>query len=81
MIHSRDNRGYLYQQPADYDNALVKQFITLFPISPMASLLRGYYAYLGISIFEGEDDEDQVEPLPDDDPFDTILVSIIIHAQ
>lgn len=32
---------------------------------------------MGVSIFESEDEDDQAEPPSDDDPFDTVLVSII----
>lgn len=35
---------------------------------------------MGVSIFESKDEDDQAEPPPDDDPFDTILVSIILDT-
>jgi superkiller protein 3 len=59
-----------------YEHSLMRQFIMLFPASPMASLLRGYYNYMGVSISEDEDEDDPTG-LPDDDPFDTILVSMV----
>lgn len=65
---------------AAYEHSLIKQFITLFPVSPLASLLKGYYEYIGEPISEDQEDINLPELHSDDDPFDVILVSGILHA-
>lgn len=59
---------------ATYDRGLLKQFIVFFPTSPIALLLGGYFSYIGLSMFDEE------EPLIalEDDPFDTIIVGMIL---
>ncbi|KAG6862290.1 hypothetical protein C0995_015987 [Termitomyces sp. Mi166 len=60
---------------AEYDRELVKQFIEIFPSSPVSSLLKGYFLYMNIPLSDAEDDVEDVPvtKLEEEDPFDTIL--------
>ncbi|KAH0589327.1 hypothetical protein H2248_005088 [Termitomyces sp. 'cryptogamus'] len=60
---------------AEYDHELVKQFIEIFPSSPVSSLLKGYFLYMNISYSDAENNGEDVS-IPkshEEDPFDTIL--------
>jgi hypothetical protein len=48
--------------------------MVLFPTSPTALVLRGYFSYIGVSIF---DEEEKPLIVLEDDPFDTIIVGVI----
>ena len=56
----------------------MKQFLALFPSSPVASLLKGYFAYFGIALVSEEEDHQESSDLmeEEEDPFDTILVRL-----
>jgi len=60
---------------AAYDHALMKQFMALFPTSPIALLLAGYFSYIGAPMLNEED-----KPLIflEDTSFDTIIVGMIL---
>ncbi|KAF9456626.1 TPR-like protein [Collybia nuda] len=58
-----------------YDYSIIKQFVKLFPVSPMTSLLKGYFNYVGESILEDEGEGNLPEQLSDDGPFDMVLNS------
>jgi hypothetical protein len=60
---------------AAYDHALVRQFMALFPTSPMTVLLGGYFSYIGVPM---SDEEDKPLVVLEDDSFDTIIVSVIL---
>ena len=54
----------------------MKQFLALFPSSPVAALLKGYFTYFDIPLVSEEEDDQESSDLmeEDEDPFDTILV-------
>ncbi|KAG6878535.1 hypothetical protein C0993_004433 [Termitomyces sp. T159_Od127] len=60
---------------AEYDREIVRQFIDIFPSSPVSSSLKGYFLYMNISLSDAEDDDEDVPPSKpeDEDPFDMIL--------
>lgn len=66
--------------PANYDLTIVIQFMKLFPTSPMASLLKGYFTYMGISLFDEEDEDKKQLEAVEEDPFDMILVSASVNS-
>ncbi|KAJ7497133.1 TPR-like protein [Mycena latifolia] len=59
-----------------YDVPLLRQFMGLFPSTPLTSLLKAYFLYMNIPLAEDEDGEDE-SPKPaveeTGDPFDSIL--------
>ena len=60
----------------DYDFNLLRQFIGLFPRSPLTKLMRAYFEYMGVPLSE---DEDGVVPAPlaedEADYIDIMMVS------
>lgn len=62
---------------AEYDREIVKQFVEIFPSSPVSASLKGYFSYMNISLFDVDDNaEDVLLSKPEEeDPFDMILVS------
>lgn len=50
----------------DYDFGLLRQFIGLFPRSPLMKLVRAYFEYMGVPLSEDED-EDVPAPLASDE--------------
>jgi hypothetical protein len=60
---------------AAYDYGLMRQFMALFPMSPMALLLGGYFSYIGVPISNEED-----HPLVlEDDLLEAMNVRIILR--
>ena len=59
-----------------YDFDILRQFQTLFPDLPLTALVKGYFAYAGVSRLEGEGEQSDQTPQTDleDDPLDVILV-------
>ena len=74
MIATNFNMTHLCTNSAAYDYSLIKQFITLFPTSPMALFLGGYFSYRGVPMF---DEKEKLLSVPRDDAFDTMIVSMI----
>ena len=50
----------------DYDFGLLRQYIALFPRSPLAKLLHAYFEYIGIVLTE-EDEEEAPTPKGDEE--------------
>lgn len=72
-----------YSLTEGYDLSSLRQFMDLFPSLPLTSLLKGYFTYRGIPIFDLQEDDSESEhelETPDDDPFDTILVSAYLDV-
>ncbi|KAF8070280.1 TPR-like protein [Lyophyllum atratum] len=67
--------GKDHETIAGYDHRVVNQFIELFPSSPATSLLKGYFAYMNITISKQEDEDEAPAVVVgmEEDPFDTIL--------
>ncbi|RDB24954.1 Superkiller protein 3 [Hypsizygus marmoreus] len=67
--------GKDFYNVADYDHSLIKQFIRLFSSSPMASLLHGYFIYIGtpLSGEKGEDEEEPTMEVNEENIFDTMI--------
>ncbi|CAA7259262.1 unnamed protein product [Cyclocybe aegerita] len=55
-----------------YDHEHVRQYITLFPETPLASLFKGYFTYWQETLAEDEEDGD-LYTIPDEDPLDTVM--------
>lgn len=53
----------------------MKQFMALFPTSPMTLLLGGYFSYIGVPM---SDEDDKPLVALEDDCFDTVVVSMIL---
>ncbi len=64
----------LIDATGEYVRSHVKTYIRLFPGSPLASLLRGYFAYKQEVLSEDEEDYGLYALSEDLDPVDTILV-------
>jgi len=60
----------------DYSLSSLRQFMNLFPLLPLTSLLKGYFTYMDIPIVDRREDDSGSESdieVFNDDPFDTIL--------
>lgn len=65
----------------DYDTRQIRQLITLFPSLPIAIVWKGYFALIGVPLWDDDDEEEEEQKLfsiNDEDPFDAILVSWLI---
>jgi hypothetical protein len=58
----------------------LKQFIELFPKSPLALMLRGYFTY-SRTVLDDEDSTEELVMTVDGDPYDIILASALIMAR
>ncbi|TFY67241.1 hypothetical protein EVJ58_g1753 [Rhodofomes roseus] len=61
-----------------YDFAIMRQFVQLFPQAAHTSLIKGYFGYMGIPLTDNEDDEDG-SPHPNGDNAED-YVDMIIDA-
>ena len=64
-----------------YDLSILRRFVTIFPSSPITSLLKGYFQYMDIPLEEEtSESEDEGKSKPkmvlEEDPLDLVLVSI-----
>lgn len=74
LLHFQPCSPVLIGPTAEYDRNHVKAYIRLFSESPLALLLRGYFAYRQEVLSEDEEDHDLYALSEDSDPVDTILV-------
>ena len=64
-----------------YDFSALCRFISLFPSRPLANLLKGYFAYIGVPLPREDEDESGRESPPiqqEEDSFDIVLVRILL---
>ena len=63
---------------ADYDFGLLRQFIELFPASPMAQLLQAYFLYIGLPWHEEDTEQTATQNVAEDDldRIDIMMVGI-----
>jgi hypothetical protein len=57
-----------------YNFTNLQKFVTLFPVSALSKMLRGYFNYMSVPI----SDEDDPDPDREEDPFDAMLVSYLL---
>lgn len=60
---------------AGYDRDHVWEYIRLFPESPLASMWKGYFAYVEVALW-GDDDNEAPTLSPLDDPVDIVTVRL-----
>jgi len=58
---------------AGYDRDHVREYVRLFPETPLASMWKGYFAYVEVALWDDDDDETPT-PSPLDNPVDIITV-------
>jgi superkiller protein 3 len=60
---------------AGYDRDHLREYIRLFPDSPLASMWKGYFAYVEVPLWD-DDDKEAPALSPLDDPVDIVMVSL-----
>ena len=64
---------------AGYDRDHVQEYIRLFPDSPLASMWKGYFAYVEVPLWDGDDNEAPALSLLDD-PVDIVMVRLSLFV-
>ena len=59
----------------DYDFDTLRQFIHLFPLSPLAQLLRAYFKYMSVPLQEDEDEG--AAPADEEDVMDQLDIMTV----
>ena len=79
--HCEEKRLILALAAEQYDFEILRQFVQLFPETPRANLIRGYFGYTGIPLIDDSDDEEEGSPQQNGGSLDGYVDIIIVRTQ
>lgn len=63
-----------------YDFAILRQFVQLFPEAAHTNLIEGYFGYAGIPLLDNSDADGEGEPYPHGDSIEGYVDMIIVRV-